>query len=326
MWFGVGSRIAELFGPQNVEVVPHVSAISLACARLGWAIEQTAVLSVVGRAFDRIRRWLSPGRRILLLSADATTPATVAAMLTAAGFGPSSLTVLECLGSAHERRYEGVAHQWHYPPGQSLNVVAIHVNAETTATPLSTVPGLPDTAFVHDGALTKREARALALARLAPLPGHLLWDVGAGSGSIAVEWMRAEPDCLAVAIEARPDRAERIATNATQLGVPDLRVVVGRAPAAFADLPPPQAIFLGGGVTAAGMIDACWAALEVGGRLVAHAVTLEGEQTLACQAGRRGGDLMRLGVHRAQPLGGFTTWRPALPLTQWAVSKQELVG
>jgi precorrin-6Y C5,15-methyltransferase (decarboxylating) len=185
------------------------------------------------------------------------------------------------------------------------------------------VPGLPDDAFEHDGQITKREVRALALAALAPVPGQLLWDVGAGSGSVGIEWMRVHPASRAIAIEPRAERRMRIARNAVALGVPGLSVVDGAAPAALAGLPRPDAVFIGGGVTVDGVAAACWEALADGGRLVANAVTIEGERVLADWQGRVGGTLTRLSIERAGPLGGFTAWRPALPVTQWAARKTE---
>ncbi|GIG88521.1 precorrin-6Y C5,15-methyltransferase [Plantactinospora endophytica] len=321
MWFGIGGRIVELVGPDRVEVLPHPSSIALACARLGWPVERVTVVSAVGRDLARVRRVLAPNRRILVLSVDASTPSALAGLLTDAGYSASSLTVLESLGSGQEQRRDGTAGNWPHPPGDPLNVVAVHATAGPDAVLRSSVPGLPDEAYEHDGALTKREARALALARLAPAPDELLWDVGAGSGSIGIEWLRAEPTCRAVAVEARPDRAERIAGNASTLGVPELDVVVGRAPAVLAGLPAPDAVFVGGGLATEGVLDACWAALAPGGRLVAHAVTIEGERELTIRAAQLGGDLTRLGVERAAPLGGFTSWKPARALVQWAVSK-----
>ncbi|WP_422769967.1 precorrin-6y C5,15-methyltransferase (decarboxylating) subunit CbiE [Plantactinospora sp. WMMC1484] len=321
MWFGIGARIVDLVGPERVEVVPQPSSITLACARLGWPVERVTVLSAVGRDLARVRRVLAPGRRILVLSADASTPPALAALLTGAGYGASPLTVLESLGAGHERRLDGTAEDWPHPPGDPLNVVAVRATAGPQAVLRSAVPGLPDEAYAHDGALTKREARALALARLSPGHDELLWDVGAGSGSIGIEWLRAEPSCRAVAVEARPERAERIAGNAAALGVPELRVVLGAAPDALAGLPTPDAVFVGGGLAAEGVLESCWAALVPGGRLVAHAVTIEGEHELTRNAARFGGDLTRLGVERAAPLGGFTAWKPARALVQWAVCK-----
>ncbi|WP_433533535.1 precorrin-6y C5,15-methyltransferase (decarboxylating) subunit CbiE [Micromonospora sp. CA-263727] len=321
MWFGIGAHLVRLLGPGQVRVITHPSAIALACARMGWPVERVTVRSAVGRDLDGIRRDLVPGRLLLVLSPDAATPAAVARLLTDAGYGASEMTVLAALGGDGERRVDGWARNWSAEPGDPLNVVALRVAAEPGTRVLATVPGLPDDAFDHDGALTKREARALALARLAPTAGELLWDVGAGSGSIAVEWLRSDPATSAVAVEARDDRADRIAVNARSLGVPQLRVVRGRAPEALDGLPAPDAVFVGGGLTTPGVFDAAWAALRPGGRLVSHAVTLEGERELAAQAARRGGDLTRLSIERVAPLGSFTGWKPARPVVQWAVSR-----
>ncbi|WP_428964895.1 precorrin-6y C5,15-methyltransferase (decarboxylating) subunit CbiE [Micromonospora fluostatini] len=321
MWFGIGSHLARLVGPHRVRVLGHPSSISLACARLGWPVERVTVRSAVGRDLDRVRRDLAPGRLLLVLGPDATTPAALARTLTDAGYGASELTVLAALGTDREHRVDGCAHDWNAEPGDPLHVVAVRVAAAPGTRVLSTVPGLPDDAFDHDGALTKREGRALALSRLAPTVDDLLWDVGAGCGSIAVEWLRTDPSTSAVAVEARAERAERITGNARALGVPHLRVVRGQAPDALADLPAPDAVFVGGGLTAPGVFDAVWTALRPGGRLVAHAVTLEGERVLVDQSVQRGGDLTRLSVERAAPLGGFTGWKPARPLVQWAVTK-----
>jgi precorrin-6Y C5,15-methyltransferase (decarboxylating) len=319
MWYGIGTHLVGLLGPDRAHVLPHPSSITFACARMGWPVERVTVHSTVARDLDRVRRDLTPGRRLLVLSTDAQTPAALARLLTDAGYGPSELTVLAALGADREQRTTGTAQDWTAPPGDPLNVVAVRVAAADGTRTLSTVPGLPDDAYDHDGALTKREGRALALSRLAPTGGELLWDVGAGCGSIGVEWLRADPTSQAIAVESRPGRAARIAANARALGVPQLRIVEGRAPEVLADLPTPDAVFVGGGLSAPGLFDTVWTALRPGGRLVAHAVTLEGERELGERAARLGGDLTRLAVERAEPLGGFTGWKPARPLVQWAV-------
>jgi precorrin-6Y C5,15-methyltransferase (decarboxylating) len=321
MWFGIGTHLVRLLGADRVRVVSHPSSITLACARMGWPVERVTVRSAVGRDLDEVLRDLAPGRLLLVLSTDAATPAALARLLTDAGYADSELTVLGALDADTEQRVDGRAEGWAAPPGDPLNVVAVRVVAVPGTRVLSTVPGLPDDAFAHDGALTKREARALALSRLAPTGDDLLWDVGAGSGSVAVEWLRSDPSTSAVAVEGRDDRADRIVANARNLGVPRLRVVRGRAPQALADLPAPDAVFVGGGLTAPGVFDVVWDALRPGGRLVAHAVTLEGERELTDQLARHGGDLTRLSIERATPLGGFTGWKPARALVQWAVSK-----
>jgi precorrin-6Y C5,15-methyltransferase (decarboxylating) len=320
-FYGIGSTLVRVLGPDRVHVLPHPSSASYARARLGWPAAGTAVISLVGSPIEALHPLVQPGRRILALSSGAGTPAEVAALLRARGYGPSPMTVLEQLGGPAEAAITGTAERWDHPPGDPLNVIAITCTAEAGAPLLPAVPGLPDTAYDCDGQITKREVRAITLAMLAPVPGQLLWDVGAGSGSIAIEWLRADPLCRAVAVEKDPTRAARIAANAAALGTPGLRVVTGSAPAALAGLPSPDAVFVGGGATSPGVIDACWDALHPGGRLAVTAVTLETEQTIASWHARIGGDLTRIAISRAAPIGGFTGWRPHMPVTQWTVRK-----
>jgi precorrin-6Y C5,15-methyltransferase (decarboxylating) len=321
MLYGLGGTLCRVLGPDRIEVYPHVSSVALACARLCWPVQEVTVLSALGRSLDQLRGWVVPGRRILLLVPDADTPARVATVLTELGYRASELTVLEQLGGPTERIRAGRAGDWDLPPGDPLAVVAVRCVADPGTGALPRLPGLPDEAFDSDGQLTKREIRAVTLARLAPLPGQLLWDVGAGSGSVAIEWLRAEASASAVAVERDPARAERITRNAAALGVPALRVVVAAAPEALADLDQPDAVFVGGGLTAPGVLPACWSALRPGGRLVANAVTVTAEALLASWYADYGGSLTRLRVERATPLGGFAGWRPALPVTQWVVEK-----
>ncbi|WP_447040564.1 precorrin-6y C5,15-methyltransferase (decarboxylating) subunit CbiE [Streptomyces sp. DSM 118878] len=322
MFYGIGRALTEELGPGALRVLPHPSSVSLACAHLGWPVEDTEVVTVVGRPAARLAAALHDGRRLLVLSADAATPAEVAALLRDRGFGPSRLRVLEQLGSEREKSYEDTAEAWSHPPGDPLNILAVECSRSPEALRLGAVPGLPDAAYESDGQLTKRYVRAATLAALAPAPGELLWDVGGGSGSIAVEWMRAHPSCRAVTVEKNTVRAERIGRNAERLGVPALRVVTGAAPAALTGLPVPDAVFIGGGLTAPGLLDACWAALPAGGRLVANTVTLESEALLADRYRLHGGELVRLAVAQAVPVGGFTGWRQAMPVTQWTVTKR----
>ncbi|MEV7190509.1 precorrin-6y C5,15-methyltransferase (decarboxylating) subunit CbiE [Streptomyces sp. NPDC093510] len=323
MFHGIGRALTEELGAAALHVFPHPSSVSLACARLGWPVEDTEVVTLVGRPAARLAAALHDGRRVLVLSANADTPAEVAALLRERGFGPSRLRVLEQLGGAGESTHEGVAGTWSHAPGDALNVVAVECRRSPDAPRLGVVPGLPDTAYESDGQLTKRYVRAATLAALAPAPGELLWDVGGGSGSIAVEWLRAHPACRAVTIEKNPVRAERITRNAERLGVPGLRVVTGAAPDALAGLPTPDAVFIGGGLTAPGLLDAALAALPPGGRLVANTVTLESEALLTEYYRRHGGELVRLAVAQAVPVGGFTGWRQAMPVTQWSVTKSD---
>ncbi|MFD5135715.1 precorrin-6y C5,15-methyltransferase (decarboxylating) subunit CbiE [Streptomyces sp. NPDC058378] len=321
MFYGIGRALTEELGAGALRVLPHPSSVSYACARLGWPVEDTGTVTLVGRPTARLAAALHDGRRLLVLSADATTPAAVAALLRERGFGPSRMRVLEQLGSSAEDCLDGTADTWEHPPGDPLNVIALDCRSTPDALRLGAVPGLPDEAYEHDGQLTKRHVRAATLGVLAPAPGELLWDIGGGSGSIAAEWMRTHPSCRAVTVERDPVRAARIARNADRLGVPGLRVVTGRAPDALAGLPVPDAVFIGGGLTAPGLLDACWDALPPGGRLVANTVTMESEALLAEWYRRFGGDLVRLAVAHAVPVGGFTGWRQAMPVTQWSVQK-----
>ncbi|WP_103516836.1 precorrin-6y C5,15-methyltransferase (decarboxylating) subunit CbiE [Streptomyces sp. SM10] len=324
LFYGIGRALTEELGSGALHVLPHPSSVSYACARLGWPVEDAEVVTLVGRPTARLAAALHEGRRLLVLSADAATPAAVAALLRGRGFGPSRMRVLEQLGSPAEECVDGVADTWEHPPGDPLNLIAVECRSAPGTLRLGAVPGLPDEAYDHDGQLTKRHVRAATLGVLAPAPGELLWDVGGGSGSIAAEWMRTHPSCRAVTVERDQERAGRIARNADRLGVPGLGVVTGRAPEVLAGLPVPDAVFIGGGLTAPGLLDACWDALGPGGRLVANTVTLESEALLAQWHRRLGGDLVRLAVAHAVPVGGFTGWRQAMPVTQWSVQKPSL--
>jgi precorrin-6B C5,15-methyltransferase / cobalt-precorrin-6B C5,C15-methyltransferase len=316
MFYGIGATLVRLLGPARLRVLPHPSSVSLAAARLGWPLDDVDIVSLVGRPRELLHPLLQPGRRVLALTAQESAGADVRALLDARGFGGSPVTVLADLGGPGELIAPADGE-----PHSRLAILAIECRLDPAAAPLPRVPGLPDDAFEHDGQLTKRELRALALAALTPVPGQLLWDVGAGSGSIGIEWMRVHPASRAIAIEPRADRRERIARNAAALGVPGLSVVPGSAPDALAGLPVPDAVFIGGGVTADGVVRACWDALVPGGRLVANAVTLEGQAVLADWWQRLGGTLTRIGVERADELGSLTTWRPALPVVQWSIRK-----
>jgi len=319
MFHGIGATLVRLVGAGRVRVLPHPSSVSLAAARLGWALADVDVLSLVTAPVAELHPLVHPGRRVLVLSRDGSTPAQVAALLTARGYGDSPMTVLSSLGGPAEAILAGTASTWREDTVDPLNVVAVSCAGAGPALPI--VAGLPDDRYESDGQLTKREVRAVTLAALGPQPGELLWDVGAGSGSIAIEWMRSHRACRAIAVESSPQRAARIAGNAEALGVPALRVVEGRAPDALAELPTPAAIFIGGGLTRDGVVEACLAALPRGGRLVANAVTLESEAVLAGLYAKLGGELTRIAVNRAAPLGGFTGWRAMLPVTIWALVK-----
>lgn len=316
MFYGIGSTLVRQLGASRVRVLPHPSSVSLAAARLGWPLDDVDVVSLVGRPRELLHPLLQPGRRVLALVAESTAAGDVLNLLTERGFSRSQLTLLADLGGTGE-----VVAPADGQPHSRLAILAVECRPDPGARPLPRTPGLPDDAFEHDGQITKREARAFALAALAPVPGQLLWDVGAGSGSVGIEWMRVHPASRAIAVEPRAERRERIARNASALGVPGLEIVAGAAPDALAGLPAPDAVFIGGGVTAVGVVAACWEALAPGGRLVANAVTIEGARVLVDWRERVGGTLTRLAVERAGQLGGFTAWRPALPVIQWAATK-----
>ncbi|WP_188911633.1 precorrin-6y C5,15-methyltransferase (decarboxylating) subunit CbiE [Aureimonas endophytica] len=320
MWFGVGGTLARRLAPGEMRVLPGPSAFSLAAARLGWPIEDCTCLSIHGRSIGLIDRHLRPGARLLVYAWNGDSPRELARRLTGRGFGPSRLTVLEHLGGGAERVRETSAADFDLEGVADLNTVAVECVAGRAAMPRPLVPGLPDDAFLHDGTMTKRVPRALALAALEPMPGALLWDVGAGCGSISVEWLRAAEGMAAIAIEPRAERRLMIAENADALGGPGLTLVEGRAPVAFAGLPAPDAIFLGGGLSE-GVLAPAWEALPPGGRLVAHAVTLESEVLLIDAHRRLGGELLRLSVERAEPVGPFQGWRPAMPVLHWHATK-----
>ncbi|MFD3532834.1 precorrin-6y C5,15-methyltransferase (decarboxylating) subunit CbiE [Streptomyces sp. NPDC058664] len=322
-FYGIGRTLAETLGAQRLRVLPHPSSVSYACARLGWPLEAVETVSLVARPLAALAAALHPGRRLLVLGEGPGTPADVAAYLRDTGWGGTRIRVLEQLGGPRERLLDGTAADWPYERTDALHVLALDCARDPDTLRLGAVPGLPDEAYEHDGQLTKRYVRAATLAALAPAPGELLWDIGGGSGSIGVEWMRTHRSCRAITVEKSPERAARITRNADRLGVPGLRVVTGPAPAALTGLPAPHAVFIGGGLTAPGLLDACWDALPAGGRLVANTVTLESEALLADRYRRHGGELIRLAVATAVPVGGFTGWRQAMPVTQWSVTKEE---
>lgn len=319
--YGVGATLSRSVDASQMAVYPHPSSFSLAAARLGWPLQDVVSLSLHGRPLDLIRPHLHRGARILTLTSDEHGPSALATLLTEAGFGISIVTVLEALGGPSERVRSQTAMQFDLPDIHPLNICAISVVALPGARVLPLTPGIDDALFEHDGQMTKQDVRALTLSALAPRRGELLWDVGAGSGSIAIEWMLADPSLRAIAIEAVPDRAARIARNAGQFGVPDLQIVLGTAPAAYNELSSPHAVFIGGGGSDTGVLEDSIAALRPGGRLVANAVTLEFEAVLIEHHARLGGTLTRMAIARADAVGSMTGWRPAMPITQWRWTK-----
>jgi precorrin-6Y C5,15-methyltransferase (decarboxylating) len=320
MWFGIGATLAKHFDATEFTVHPHPSAFQLAAARLHWPLQHIASISLHGRAVEAIHPHIVPGNRILALTSDASTLGAVIAILKSRGYGQSQLTVMENLGGADERITTGTAAKID-PQIGDFYVLAIDCVADTGAALLPPLPGLPDTAFISDGQLTKREVRAATIAKLAPFPGALLWDVGAGCGSVAIEWMRAARDARAIAFEREAARLEMIAANAEALGTPTLQIVAGDAPSSLADHPAPDAIFIGGDVGNAVVFEACWTALKPGGRLVANAVTLDGEQALYARHATLGGELTRIDISVLDAVGSHRVMRPRMAVTQYLVIK-----
>ena len=319
--YGIGNTLSAVVPPQETLCLPAPSAFSLACARLGWAMQDTATLSFCGRPLAAIAPLLQPGARVLALSADATTPGQLAALLRASGFAPSRLYLLEALGGPRERIRVLCANADLPTDLSPLNLIGVEVVALPGARIIPLTAGLPDDAFEHDGQITRREVRAATLSALAPRRGELLWDIGAGSGSVSIEWMLRHPSNRAIAIEHRPDRAARVVRNTLSLGVPELRVLTGAAPAVLDGLPAPDAVFIGGGAQNDGVLPTAWAALKPGGRLVANAVTIETETILFQALRDHGGTLTRLSVERLDRIGRMHAFRPAMPVTQWAAVK-----
>lgn len=319
--YGVGKQLMERFAADELLCIPQPSSFSLAAARLGWALQDVAQISLHGRALEGIIRHLSPGARIIALCWDGTTPGKLAALLHARGMGRSRLTVLEAMGGPQQRVRQTVAQDFALTGISPLTTIAIEVAADSGVPIVPLAAGLPDDVFEHDGQLTKCDIRAVTLSALAPRPGELLWDVGLGAGSIAIEWLLRHPSLRAIGIEARQDRADRAARNAMALGAPDLRIVLGAAPAAVSDLEAPDAVFIGGGLSQDGVFDEAWSRLKSGGRLVANVVSLEGEARLAELFRKHGGELIRLTIAHAKPVGSMHGFKPAMPVTQWRVIK-----
>jgi precorrin-6Y C5,15-methyltransferase (decarboxylating) len=325
--YGIAAKLLRHLPIEEIWIKPAISTFSLMCSRVGWSLPDVETLTIHGRPVEMLHPFVQPDAKLLVLSKDEESPKQAAELLSARGFGKSIITVLEHLGGKMERQISRQADSWDQPKGAALNAMAIECIPGRNATILSRIPGLPDEAFLHDGQLTKREIRAVSLSRLMPVVDQVLWDVGAGCGSVAIEWMRTSPRCLAVAIEKSKSRLKLIEQNSQELGVPMLRIVLGSAPEVLADLPAPDAIFIGGGLSSGNLLQTCWNALKPGGRLVANAVTLEGEQKLLQwqneNAGKSGasGDLTRLSISRAEKIGKFKGWKEMRSVIQLAVIK-----
>ncbi|MEP4769351.1 MAG: precorrin-6y C5,15-methyltransferase (decarboxylating) subunit CbiE [Roseibium sp.] len=319
-WYGIGSSLARHIPSEEITVFPAPSAFQLAASRLGWALQDIECLSIHGRPVDLLRSQLYPGARILTLTSDQNAPRNVADLLADEGYGSSHMSVLEHLGGPKERIIHGAAETWTEDVAD-FHTLAIEVVADAGVRFRPRIPGLPDDAFRHDGKMTKQEVRTVTLAELRPFPGALLWDVGSGCGSVAIEWLRSANRTKAIGLEPHDVRRQMSAENAFALGVPHLKLMDATAPDDLSDLPQPNAIFIGGGLTSPGVVDACLASLKSGGRLVANAVTLESEAILVAAYKSNGGDLKRLSIQRAGAVGGLTGWRPAMPVTQWSITK-----
>ncbi|GGL68858.1 bifunctional cobalt-precorrin-7 (C(5))-methyltransferase/cobalt-precorrin-6B (C(15))-methyltransferase [Wenxinia marina] len=320
LWFSVGARIGRAIPPAEIVYHPQLSAFQLAAARMGWSLADCETLTVHGRPVEQMIAFIQPDARLLILTTGAETPARIARFLTERGFGRSPMSVLAAMGGPQETRFDGTAETWDFDV-PAFNTLAVECVAAPDAALLPRVPGLDDALFRSDGTMTKREVRAATVAKLMPMRGALLWDVGTGSGSVAIEWMRAARYARAIGIEPRADRRAMAAENALALGAPGLRLVEGEAPGALDGLEPPDAVFLGGGLSET-VFSAAWAALRPLGRLVANAVTLESEATLMDLHARHGGDLVRLSVARAEEVGRYRGWRASMPVTQWSLVKR----
>jgi precorrin-6Y C5,15-methyltransferase (decarboxylating) len=320
-FFGVGTMLMRRFAADEMTCIPAPSAFALAAARLGWSQQDCAMLSLHGRPLEAIIPYLQPAARVLALSWDAATPGKLAELLASRGMGRSMLTVCEAMGGPRERVRTVVAADFALGDIAALNTIALEVVADPAARILPRASGLPDEWFEHDGQITKRDIRAATLSALAPRRGELMWDIGSGSGSVAIEWMLSDPANRAIAIEARADRADRIARNALALGAPALSVVTGEAPAALAELPSPNAVFIGGGANAPGTVERAIEALASNGRLVVNAVTLETQASCVGWRARWGGELVQIFVAHAEPVGRFSGWRPAMPVVQWRLTR-----
>ncbi|MEO0750558.1 MAG: precorrin-6y C5,15-methyltransferase (decarboxylating) subunit CbiE [Pseudomonadota bacterium] len=320
LWFSVGARIGRSIDPAEITYHPQLSAFQLAAARMGWSLADVESLTVHGRPVEQMIAFIQPLARLLILTTGSDTPGQIARFLSDRGFGRSPMTVLSEMGGANEARFDGLAESWdHEVP--AFNTLAVDCVADPHAALLPRVPGLADTLFTHDGTMTKQEVRAVTLAKLMPMRGALLWDIGTGCGSVAVEWIRGARYARAIGIEPRADRRAMAAENALALGAPRLELIDGRVPEALDGLDPPDAVFIGGGLSAP-VFEAAWAALRPLGRLVSNAVTLESEAVLLDLHKRHGGDLVKLSVARADPVGALTGWRPMMPVTQWSLVKR----
>ncbi|CCH66785.1 Cobalt-precorrin-6y C5-methyltransferase [Richelia intracellularis HH01] len=321
MFYGVGVTLRRKIPLEEMTIIPTLGTLSLACARVGWSFQEVETLSLCGRPVELLSAYVYNHAKLLILSADKNTPSQVAAILQSSGYGKSKLIILERMGGNQERIITSMANSWNHTEIADLNTIAVECVADKGITALSRVSSLPDNAYHHDGQITKKEIRSITLAALAPLPGQLLWDVGAGCGSVGIEWMRTHDHCRTIAIEQDASRLKYIADNASSLGTPQLRIIFGKAPLALQNLLTPNVIFIGGGITNKGLLETCWQALPPGGKLVTNVVTVEGEMKIFDWYKQLGGNLTRIAVQKAEPIGNFWGWKAIAPITQWVVVK-----
>ena len=321
MCYGIGTKLLRHLDVVEVEIFPALNSFSLACSRMGWSLPDVETMTIHGRPLSMLHPYLYPGAKIICLSEDASSPAGAARLLTERGFGSSIITVLENMGGAKENMFSGKANNWNHPEGSPLNTLAIECYSDQNSDLLTRSSGLPDSAFEHDGKMTKQEVRSQVLSKLMPFPDHLLWDLGAGCGSVAIEWMRSHPNCDAIAVERSEERIRMIRNNADALGTPMLRTIHGEVPTILGELPKPDAIFLGGGISPESL-EQCWEVLNPFGRLVSNAVTLESEKVLLDWQASRGGDLTRIAISRAEKVGPYQGWKPMMPVTQYSAVKR----
>ena len=320
--YGIAAKLLKYVPISEVCIKPSLSTFSLICSRIGWSLPDVETLTIHGRPLEMIHSFVQCGAKLLVLSKDEDSPKNVAKLLLSRGFGKSIITVFENLGGKNEKQFSGEAYSWSYPGRSPLNAMAIECIPGINAKVRARIPGLPDEAFFHDGQITKREVRAITLSRLMPIVDQVLWDIGAGCGSISIEWMRSSPRCRAIAIEKSKSRSKLIEQNAFELGVPMLQIVTGIAPEVLKDLPLPDAIFIGGGLTSGDLLQTCWNALNPGGRLVSNVVTIEGEKKLLDWQSEYGGDLSRLNISHVEKIGKFEGWKELRSVTQLSLIKK----
>jgi precorrin-6B C5,15-methyltransferase / cobalt-precorrin-6B C5,C15-methyltransferase len=321
MNYGVARKILTFIPRSEVNIITHLSAFSLAAARMGWSLPDCDCFTIHGRPAANVETFIQPEARLLILTEDETSIAEVCRRLVARGFETSHVTVLENMGGPKERITSFTASTIPHMEWSALNSLAVHCKTSPNAKVWSRVAGLPDDAYMHDGKLTKREVRAATLAALGPAPDQILWDVGAGSGSIGIEWMRSTRGCEAYAIEPLEDRRAMIATNADQLGTPRLHIIPKAAPDAYAALPRPHAVFIGGGISVHGTFEGAWEALRSGGAMVANVVTIEGEMHLYDLQEKHGGELVRMDISTLAKVGPHRALKPRMAVTQWRARK-----